>query len=140
MMSVLQNAFANTSSSLVQSKITGNLVFLLLTPLSHWAWFVAYVGSSVVRGLVVGLGVLLAAAINRLAAQSFDQVPALGALLGAALLLLGHSLNIVLGVAGGFVHGLRLNFIEFLNWGGVSEGRPFVAFQLKDRSPWTDPR
>ena len=59
MMSVLQNAFANSSSSLIQSKITGNLVFLLVTPLSHWAWFVAYVGASVVRGLVVGLGVLL---------------------------------------------------------------------------------
>ena len=58
MMSVLQNAFANSSSSLIQSKITGNLVFLLVTPLSHWAWFAAYVGASVVRGLVVGAGVL----------------------------------------------------------------------------------
>ena len=60
MMSILQNAFANSSSSLIQSKIMGNLVFLLLTPLSHWNWFVAYVGSSIVRGLVVGLGVLVA--------------------------------------------------------------------------------
>ncbi len=60
MMSVLQNAFANSSSSLIQSKIMGNLVFLLLTPLSHRAWFVAYVGSSVVRGLAVGAGVMLA--------------------------------------------------------------------------------
>jgi ABC-2 type transport system permease protein len=59
MMSVLQNSFANSSSSLVQSKITGNLVFLLLSPLSHWAWFVAYVGASMVRGLVVGLGVFM---------------------------------------------------------------------------------
>ena len=59
MMSVLQNAFANSSSSLVQSKVMGNLVFIMLTPLSHWAWFVAYVGSSIVRGLVVGVGVLL---------------------------------------------------------------------------------
>jgi ABC-2 type transport system permease protein len=59
MMSVLQNAFANSSSSLIQSKITGNLVFLLVTPLSHWAWFLAYVGASVVRGVVVGTGVLL---------------------------------------------------------------------------------
>jgi ABC-2 type transport system permease protein len=57
MMSVLQNAFANSSSSLIQSKITGNLVFLLVTPLSHWAWFTAYVGASMVRGLAVGLGV-----------------------------------------------------------------------------------
>ena len=60
MMSVLQNAFANSSSSMVQSKVMGNLVFLLLTPLSHRAWFVAYVGSSVVRGLAVGSGVMLA--------------------------------------------------------------------------------
>jgi len=58
MMSVLQNAFANSSSSLIQSKITGNLVFLLVTPLSHWAWFAAYVGASMVRGLAVGTGVL----------------------------------------------------------------------------------
>jgi ABC-2 type transport system permease protein len=59
MMSVLQNSFANSSSSLIQSKITGNLVFLLVTPLSHWAWFVAYVGASVVRGLAVGFGVFI---------------------------------------------------------------------------------
>jgi ABC-2 type transport system permease protein len=59
MMSVLQNAFANSSSSLIQSKIMGSLVFVLLTPLSHWAWFIAYVGSSIARGLAVGLGVFL---------------------------------------------------------------------------------
>ena len=59
MMSVLQNAFANSSSSLIQSKITGNLVFLLVAPLSHWAWFAAYVGASVVRGVAVGAGVML---------------------------------------------------------------------------------
>jgi ABC-2 type transport system permease protein len=59
MMSVLQNAFANSSSSLVQSKVTGNLVFLLVSPLSHWAWFVGYVGASVVRGLTVGVGVFI---------------------------------------------------------------------------------
>lgn len=59
MMSVLQNAFANSSSSLIQSKIMGSLVFVLLTPLSHWHWFFAYVGSSIVRGLAVGLGVFV---------------------------------------------------------------------------------
>jgi ABC-2 type transport system permease protein len=59
MMSVLQNAFANSSSSLIQSKMMGNLVFILLTPLSPWNWFCAYVLSSMVRGLVVGAGVLL---------------------------------------------------------------------------------
>ncbi len=62
MMSVLQNAFANTSSSLIQSKVSGNLVFLLVTPLSHWAWFLAYVGAAVTRGLAVGAGVFAATA------------------------------------------------------------------------------
>lgn len=59
MMSVLQNAFANSSSSLIQSKITGNLVFVLLPPLSHWELFGAYVLAASVRGLVVGAGVFL---------------------------------------------------------------------------------
>ena len=59
MMSVLQNAFANTSSSLIQSKITGNLVFVLLAPLTHLEFYAAYVLAAVFRGVVVGLGVLL---------------------------------------------------------------------------------
>ena len=57
MMSVLQNSFANSSSSLIQSKVTGNLVFVLLPPLSYVEFFAAYVIGSVVRGLLVGLGV-----------------------------------------------------------------------------------
>ena len=59
MMSVLQNAFANSSSSLIQSKITGNLVFVLLTPLSHWEMFSAYVLAGMLRGLAVGFGVFI---------------------------------------------------------------------------------
>ena len=59
MMSVLQNAFANSSSSLIQSKITGNLIFLLLPPLSPADLFAAYVLGAMVRGLVVGLGVFV---------------------------------------------------------------------------------
>jgi ABC-2 type transport system permease protein len=59
MMSVLQNAFANSSSSLIQSKITGNLVFILLPPLSHWEIISAYVLAAVVRGVVVGAGVFV---------------------------------------------------------------------------------
>jgi len=59
MMSILQNAFANSSSSLIQSKIMGNLVFLLLPPLSSLQFFCAYVLASVARGLAVGLGVFV---------------------------------------------------------------------------------
>ncbi len=57
MMTVLQNAFANSSSSLIQSKITGNIIFVLLSPLSHVEFFLAYVLAAIVRGLLVGLGV-----------------------------------------------------------------------------------
>jgi len=57
MMSVLQNAFANSSSSMIQSKITGNLIFILLPPLSPADFFAAYVLGAMVRGIVVGLGV-----------------------------------------------------------------------------------
>jgi ABC-2 type transport system permease protein len=60
MMSVLQNAFANSSSSLIQSKISGNLVFMMLPPISYMEFFVAYVLASMIRGLVVGSGVLAA--------------------------------------------------------------------------------
>ena len=59
MMSVLQNSFANSSSSLIQSKITGNLIFVLLPPLSPLEIFVAYVLGAMVRGLAVGLGVFV---------------------------------------------------------------------------------
>jgi len=59
MMSVLQNAFSNSSSSLIQSKITGNLVFMLLPPLSHWEIFSAYTLASILRGLMVGFGVFI---------------------------------------------------------------------------------
>lgn len=59
MMSALQNAFANSSSSLIQSKMTGNVVFILLAPLSNLEFMGAYVLAAVLRGLVVGCGVIL---------------------------------------------------------------------------------
>ena len=86
MMSVLQNAFANSSSSLIQSKITGNLVFVLLPPLSHWDLFGAYVLASVVRGLMVGAGVFI---VTAWFAQLSFVAPwwiAIFALIGAAML------------------------------------------------------
>ncbi|GAM52838.1 ABC transporter permease [Mycoavidus cysteinexigens] len=60
MMSILQNAFANSSSSLIQSRVTGNLVFMLLSPLGPREIFSAYVLASIVRGVCVGVGVWLA--------------------------------------------------------------------------------
>ena len=86
MMSVLQNAFANSSSSLIQSKIMGNLVFLLLTPLSHWNWFFAYVASSVVRGMVVGFGVLVVTSFFAFPSLVAPHWILVFAILGAALM------------------------------------------------------
>ncbi len=62
MMSLVQNAFANSSSSLIQSKITGSVVFVLLPPISYLEFFLAYVVAAVLRGLMVGAGVLLVTA------------------------------------------------------------------------------
>jgi ABC-2 type transport system permease protein len=160
MMSVLQNAFANTSSSLVQSKITGNLVFLLVTPLSPLAWYVAYVGASMVRGLAVGLGVLLVT--TWFAPPGFAQPGWIiaFALLGAALM---GSLGLVAGLWAEKFDQMAMfqNFIvmpmTFLAgvfysvhslpgfWQGVSQLNPFFYmvdgfrhgfFGVSDVSPW----
>ncbi len=61
MMSVIQNTFANASSSLMQSKLMGNLVFVLMAPLSSFELFIAYVGAAVVRGLLVAISIYVAA-------------------------------------------------------------------------------
>jgi ABC-2 type transport system permease protein len=88
MMSVLQNSFANSSSSLIQSKITGNLIFVLVTPLSPGELFAAYVVGAMVRGLAVGLGVFIVTAwfAPSLLAVAHPLYVAAFALLGSAIL------------------------------------------------------
>jgi len=61
MMTVIQNAFANTSSSLIQSKVMGSLIFILLPPFSAFELFLAYIGAAIMRGIAVGVGVFLLA-------------------------------------------------------------------------------
>ena len=160
MMSVLQNAFANSSSSLIQSKIMGNLVFLLLTPLSHWNWFAAYVASSVVRGLVVGLGVLVVTAFFAAPAFAAPLWILLFGLCGAALM---GTLGLIAGLWAEKFDQLAAfqNFVimpmTFLSgvfysikslppfWQGVSHLNPFFYmidgfrygfFGVSDVSPW----
>ncbi len=160
MMSVLQNAFANSSSSLIQSKIMGNLVFLLLTPLSHGAWFTAYVGSATVRGLVVGLGVLLVAVWFAPLAFAHPLWIAIFALIGAGLM---GALGLIAGLWADKFDQLAAfqNFVimpmTFLSgvfysihslpafWQGVSHLNPFFYmidgfrygfFGVSDVSPW----
>ena len=94
MMSVIQNAFANGSSSLIQSKVTGNLVFILLTPLSHLEFFVAFVAAALLRGLLVGVGVYLVA-------LPFIELPLAHPWWLLAFAVLGAAVPAVLGVIAG---------------------------------------
>ncbi len=96
MMSVLQNAFANSSSSLVQSKITGNIVFVLLPPISYLEFFGAYVLASMARGLVVGCGVLAVTA-------GFVELRMQAPFWALAFALLGAGLLGTLGLVAGIV-------------------------------------
>ena len=160
MMSVLQNAFSNSSSSLIQSKIMGSLVFILLTPLSHWAWFTAYVASSMLRGLMVGTGVFLVTLVFARPEFAAPVWIVVFALLGAALL---STLGVIAGLwADKFDQMASFqNFIivpmTFLSgvfysiqslppfWQGLSHLNPFFYmidgfrygfFGQSDTSPW----
>jgi ABC-2 type transport system permease protein len=96
MMGVLQNAFANSSSSLIQSKITGNIVFILLAPISYAEFFWAYVAAAVARGLAVGAGVLACTAW-------FVELRLEAPLWALAFAVLGAALLGALGLLAGIV-------------------------------------
>jgi ABC-2 type transport system permease protein len=96
MMTALQNAFANSSSSLMQSKMTGNIVFILLAPISYLEFFWAYVAASVVRGVLVGAGVLACTA-------GFVELRLDAPLWALAFALAGAALLGALGVLAGLV-------------------------------------
>lgn len=86
MMSLLQNAFANSSSSLIQSKVMGNIVFLLLTPINTLEFFVAFLAASMIRGLLVGLSIYLVALCFVAVPTVYPGWIITFALLGSALL------------------------------------------------------
>ncbi len=90
MMSIIQNAFANSSSSIIQSKVSGNIVFMLLAPLSYIEVYLAFVSASIVRGLMVGTGVFIVAV-------SFVSLPVYNI---AVLLLFALLSSAVLGTLG----------------------------------------
>lgn len=78
----------------------------------------------------------LATAFNDMAAGIHTALPRLGLLFALLVLLFGHALNMLLGVSSGVIHGLRLNVIEFFNWGLKDEGRRFTPFRRKEGSIW----
>ncbi len=160
MMSLLQNAFANSSSSLIMSKVMGNLVFLMLAPLSYMNWYVAYVGASVIRGLIVGLGVLVVSAFFANLSFVAPLWIVVFAVMGAALM---GTLGLIAGLWAEKFDQLAAfqNFVvmpmTFLSgvfysihslpafWQGVSHLNPFFYmidgfrygfFGVSDVSPW----
>ena len=78
----------------------------------------------------------LAGTFNAMAVQVKEALPGIGILFALLIALLGHTLNFVLAVAGGFIHGLRLNYIEFFRWSITEEGRPFSPFARKEKKSW----
>ena len=94
MMTVIQNAFANTSSSLIQSKVMGSIVFVLLPPFSALEMYLAFVGAAVMRGLAVGIGVFLLAVF-------YVQVPIDNFLVIIAFAILGSYVMASLGLIAG---------------------------------------
>jgi ABC-2 type transport system permease protein len=96
MMSVIQNAFANTSSSVTQSKMMGNLVFVLMAPLSAFELFTAYIGAAVLRAALVGIGLY---AVGWLVVP----LPLAHPLFVVAMLVLAAAALGVLGLIGGIL-------------------------------------
>ena len=87
---------------------------------------------SYLRLFALGLAsATLAITFNQIAGQIGKGIPGLGILLAIVILLMGHALNLLLGIVNGFVHGLRLNYIEFFKWAISEEGYPFIAFRKK---------
>jgi V/A-type H+-transporting ATPase subunit I len=78
----------------------------------------------------------LAMAFNDMAVGIYNGLPRVGLLLALLVLVFGHGLNLLLGVSSGVIHGLRLNVIEFFNWGLKDEGRRFTPFRRKEGSLW----
>lgn len=93
---------------------------------------------SYLRLFALGLATAsLATAFNGMAAEARAQETGLGVLVAGLVLIIGHTLNFLLGLMSAVVHGLRLNVIEFFNWGVTEEGYLYQPFNRKEGRPWT---
>ena len=161
MMAMLQNAFANSSSSLIQSKITGNIIFILLPPMGAAEIFGAYLLAAMVRAVAVGAGVFAAAIW-------VVPIPVAHPLWALAFALVGSALLGTLGIVAGIWSEKFDQLAAFQNflvmpltflagvfysihslppeWQAVSQLNPFFYaidgfrygfFGQSDVSPWT---
>jgi V/A-type H+-transporting ATPase subunit I len=92
---------------------------------------------SYLRLFALGLGAAsLAIEFNNMAAGVYQGYPGIGLFFALLILLLGHGVNLVLGIASGVIHGLRLNVIEFFNWGLKEEGALYKPFKQSEDNSW----
>ncbi|MGZ8160083.1 MAG: V-type ATP synthase subunit I [Methylobacter sp.] len=92
---------------------------------------------SYLRLFALGLGsASLATEFNRMAAGVYEGYPGIGLVLALLILMFGHVVNLFLGIASGVIHGLRLNVIEFFNWGLREEGTLYKPFKQSEDNSW----
>jgi V/A-type H+-transporting ATPase subunit I len=92
---------------------------------------------SYLRLFALGLGsASLAIEFNRMAAGVYESYPGIGLFFALLILVLGHGVNLFLGIASGVIHGLRLNVIEFFNWGLKEEGTLYKPFKQSEDNSW----
>ena len=128
---VLVLLFSNVTDHLGKRLLSGVMAFTKVT--NAFGDVMSYL-----RLFALGLATAsLAAAFNGMAAQVKGSEPGLGILAAALILIIGHFLNFVLAIMSAVVHGLRLNFIEFFNWGLKEEGHLYNAFKRKGTTSWT---
>ncbi|MEI6269314.1 MAG: ATPase [Methylococcaceae bacterium] len=92
---------------------------------------------SYLRLFALGLGsASLAIEFNSMATGVYEGYPGIGVVFALLILVLGHGVNLILGIASGVIHGLRLNVIEFFNWGLKEEGTLYQPFKQSEDNSW----
>ena len=92
---------------------------------------------SYLRLFALGLGsASLAIEFNSMATNVYQGYPGIGLVFALLILVLGHGVNLILGIASGVIHGLRLNVIEFFNWGLKEEGTLYQPFKQSEDNSW----
>lgn len=109
MMNMSQNAFANSSSSLVIAKVQGNIVDVLMSPLSYAELFLGYVAGGVFRGMMIGIVcIILFAVLKGFIPQSIITLLVFG--------VMGTSMMAIMGIIGGIWADRFDNLAAFSNF------------------------
>jgi V/A-type H+-transporting ATPase subunit I len=110
-----------------------NLLFRILEGLNGLLGIVQVFSDvlSYLRLFALGIAtVYMAHTFNMLAEEIAAALPWIGYVFASIILFAGHSVNLLLGVMGGVIHGLRLNFLEWYRWSFSGDGIVYKPFRL----------